>query len=115
MKPVLLSAALLLSAGCFHLPASDLLVPQILGTWTTIAENPNLGDLKSDKQQPVDFGIWQAALAQPARAAEWVVATEGDDVSKAIAAHPEGLQTMTVLHVQGKRPVTIYRTLRQPR
>ena len=43
------------------LPASDLLVPEILGTWTTIADNPNLGDLKSDKQQPVDFGIWQAA------------------------------------------------------
>jgi hypothetical protein len=59
-----------------------------------------------------NFGIWQAALAQPARAAEWVIATEGDDVSKAVSAHPEGLRTMTILHVQGKRPVTIYRTLR---
>src|SRR5436189_6333289 len=61
MKPALLFAALLLTAGCFHLPASGLLVPQILGTWTTIADNPNLGDLKSEKQEPVDFGIWQAA------------------------------------------------------
>jgi len=62
-----------------------------------------------------NFGIWQAALAQPAHAAAWVIATDGDEVSKAIAAHPEGLQIMTVLHVQGKRPVTIYRTLRQPK
>jgi hypothetical protein len=62
-----------------------------------------------------NFGIWQQALAAPSQAAEWVIATEGDDVSRAIAAHPEGLQAMTILHVQGKRPVTIYRTLRQPR
>jgi len=62
-----------------------------------------------------NFGIWQTALAQPAHAAAWVIATDGDEVSKAIAAHPEGLQIMTVLHVQGKRPVTIYRTLRQPK
>jgi hypothetical protein len=62
-----------------------------------------------------NFGIWQQALAKPAGAAQWVIATEGDDVSKAIAAHPDGLQTMTILHVQGKRPVTIYRTLRSAR
>jgi hypothetical protein len=62
-----------------------------------------------------NFGKWQQALAAPADAAQWVIATEGDDVSKAIAAHPDGLQTMTILHVQGKRPVTIYRTLRSAR
>jgi hypothetical protein len=62
-----------------------------------------------------NFGIWQQALAAPAKAADWVIATEGDVVSKAIAAHPANLQTMTILHVQGKRPVTIYRTLRSTR
>jgi hypothetical protein len=59
-----------------------------------------------------NFGIWQQALAAPAKAAEWVIATEDDDVSRAVAAHPEEFRAMTILHVQGKRPVTIYRTLR---
>jgi hypothetical protein len=61
-----------------------------------------------------NFGIWQQALASPGTAAEWVIATEGDDVSKAIAAHPGGLRAVTILHTQGKRPVTIYRTLQPP-
>lgn len=29
--------------------------------WWQIASNPDLGELTSDKQEPVDFGIWQAA------------------------------------------------------
>ncbi|QEG33946.1 ADP-ribosylglycohydrolase family protein [Bythopirellula goksoeyrii] len=29
--------------------------------WWQIAGNPDLGELTSDKQEPVDFGIWQAA------------------------------------------------------
>jgi hypothetical protein len=62
-----------------------------------------------------NFGLWQQALAAPAKAAEWVIATEGDDVSKAVAAHPDGLHKMTILHVYGKKPVTIYRTLNSTR
>jgi hypothetical protein len=34
--------------------------PQIEGDWWTIATNPDLGRYTSPKQQPVDFGIWQA-------------------------------------------------------
>jgi len=40
--------------------ASDKLKPVIDGEWWQIAGNPNLGELSSDDQQPVDFGIWQA-------------------------------------------------------
>ena len=36
-------------------------VPQIEGDWWQIAGNPDLGELTSENQQPVDFGIWQAA------------------------------------------------------
>jgi acetyl esterase/lipase len=35
--------------------------PRIDGDWWRIAGNPNLGELTSDKQQPVDFAIWQAS------------------------------------------------------
>ncbi len=37
------------------------LVPRIVGEGWTIAGDPDLGVLTSEKQQPVDFGIWQAA------------------------------------------------------
>jgi hypothetical protein len=35
--------------------------PQIDGDWWPVAGNPDLGAYTSDKQQPVDFAIWQAA------------------------------------------------------
>lgn len=40
---------------------STKLVPRIEGEWWQIAGNPDLGELTSEEQQPVDFGIWQAA------------------------------------------------------
>lgn len=38
-----------------------ILIPQIDGDWWTIASNPDLGAYNSERQQPMDFGIWQAA------------------------------------------------------
>jgi hypothetical protein len=37
------------------------LTPQIDGDWWTIAGQPDLGELTGDRQEPVDFAIWQAA------------------------------------------------------
>lgn len=37
------------------------LIPKIEGRWWQVAGNPDLGDFTSEKQQSVDFGIWQAA------------------------------------------------------
>ena len=34
--------------------------PVIDGEWWTVAGNPDLGEWTTEKQQPVDFGIWQA-------------------------------------------------------
>lgn len=36
-------------------------VPEIQGEWWQIAGNPDLGECTSEEQQPVDYGIWQAA------------------------------------------------------
>ena len=36
-------------------------MPTIDGDWWQVAGNPDLGEYTGDKQQPVDFGIWQAA------------------------------------------------------
>jgi len=36
------------------------LTPRLVGDWWTVAGDPDLGPLTTAKQQPVDFGIWQA-------------------------------------------------------
>ncbi len=41
--------------------ADDRRVPVIEQPWIRITGNPDLGELTSDKQQPVDFGVWQAS------------------------------------------------------
>jgi hypothetical protein len=41
--------------------ANPPLTPQLVGRWWTVATDPNLGPLTTINQQPVDFGIWQAA------------------------------------------------------
>ncbi|MBI4324210.1 MAG: hypothetical protein HY674_03010 [Chloroflexi bacterium] len=40
--------------------AEEVLVPVIKGDWWTVAGDPDLGRFTDAKQQPVDFGIWQA-------------------------------------------------------
>jgi hypothetical protein len=40
--------------------AEDYAFPVIKGDWWQIAGDPDLGELTSPKQQPVDFAIWQA-------------------------------------------------------
>lgn len=57
----LLSAVLFLLITLSSARADDLLVPSIDGPWTQIAGNPDLGELTSPNQQPVDFAVWQAA------------------------------------------------------
>lgn len=37
------------------------LLPKIASEWWQVAGNPDLGEYTSPKQQPVDFGAWQAA------------------------------------------------------
>ena len=36
-------------------------VPQIDGPWWSITGNPDLGKYTTERQEPVDFGVWQAA------------------------------------------------------
>jgi hypothetical protein len=43
------------------LSAAQILKPHLEGAWWQIAGDPDLGELTSSKQQPVDFAIWPAA------------------------------------------------------
>jgi hypothetical protein len=57
-----------------------------------------------------DYDSFHAALADPAGHAQYVVAFEGDDVSKAVAARPEGLEELTILCGTGQGCARVYRS-----
>jgi len=59
-----------------------------------------------------DYDSWHAALEDPADHAAYIVALEGDAVSKAVAAHPDGLQELTILCGTGQPCARIYQSQR---
>lgn len=63
MRVWILLAAIILAPAIHVLGASNgtVLIPQVDGAFWQIAGNPDLGQYNSEKQQPVDFAIWQAA------------------------------------------------------
>ncbi len=62
-----------------------------------------------------DYDSFQAALAAPAEHAAYVVAIAGDQVSAAVAAHPEGLTELTILCTSGQPCARIYQSNRVSR
>jgi hypothetical protein len=53
-------------------------------------------------------GLWEKALADPKKYADFVVAFEGDPVAEAMKNRK--LYTIEVLHAYGQAPATIYLT-----
>ena len=57
-----LTALVVAGVGCLiAASAEEILKPEIDGAWWQVAGQPDLGQLSTEEQQPVDFGIWQAA------------------------------------------------------
>lgn len=63
MRPMAttLAAILVFAASGLAAQQEDVLVPAIDGQPWQIAGNPDLGEYTREQQQPVDFGVWQAA------------------------------------------------------
>ncbi len=61
-----------------------------------------------------DYLAWTAALAQPAQAAPFVVAIDGDALARAVAAHPEGLTLLDVICSTGQPCARIYASAALP-
>ena len=55
-----------------------------------------------------DLEIWRAALEAPASHAAIVVAWDGDDVDRAVKAHPEGLAIAGHFPVENQSAATVY-------
>jgi hypothetical protein len=58
-----------------------------------------------------NYGSWQRALAQPAGAADYIVAAEGDAVAEAVRRRPEALEEVTRIVLPGQPRTAIYRSL----
>ena len=62
-------------------------------------------------RQPSDpEGLWEKALTDPAKFADYVVAFEGDPVWQAVAGR--GLPAVAIIAVNGQRKATIFQTPR---
>jgi hypothetical protein len=59
-----------------------------------------------------DYDSWHAALQDPADQAAYVIALEGDAVSKAVAEHPDGLQEMSITCTTGQPCARVYQSER---
>ncbi len=57
---LLLISTGILSCGPAEKKTERSFIPVIKSEWWQVAGNPDLGELTSEEQQPVDFGIWQA-------------------------------------------------------
>jgi hypothetical protein len=57
-----------------------------------------------------DYQLWQKALVDPAAAAPWVVAIDGDAVADAIKQHPDNLDLLSVTCGMDQGCARIYRS-----
>ena len=53
---------------------------------------------------------WRAALANPAHAAGYVIAMDGDPVAAAVMAHPGGLAETEVVRTIGQPTARVYQS-----
>ncbi len=57
-----------------------------------------------------DYDRWQQALKDPAAAADFIVAIDGDPVADAVKKHPENLEMMFVICSTGQPCARLYRS-----
>jgi hypothetical protein len=57
-----------------------------------------------------DFDSWHAALEDPAGKAAYVIALDGDPVAKAVAAHPDGLEELSITCGTGQPCARMYQS-----
>ena len=57
-----------------------------------------------------DYYEWAPALKNPAQAANYVIATDGDRVAQAVAAKPDGLTLINIVCSTGQPCARFYRS-----
>ena len=59
---------------------------------------------------PGDYYGWRDAMAQPAASGPYLITTAGDELSQAIAAHPQGLTELEILCASGEKCLRVYQS-----
>ncbi|HWY68184.1 MAG TPA: hypothetical protein VNX88_05935 [Terriglobales bacterium] len=67
--------------------------------------------LRRTINEGIEF-IWDASLAHPAAAADYVIAADDDPVARSILNHPTGLTPIASIQVAGQSRVVIHKTTR---
>jgi hypothetical protein len=57
-----------------------------------------------------DYYEWTPALKNPAKAADYVIASDGDRVAQAVAERPQGLTLINIVCSTGQPCIRIYRS-----
>jgi hypothetical protein len=68
----------------------------------------NEGNHSTWKRPSDPDGLWERALENPGRYVDYVVASQGDEIS--LHAQKDQLTSIAVIHVSGQQPVTFYWT-----
>ena len=68
----------------------------------------NEGNHRTWKQPTDPDGLWERALENPGKYADYVIVSDGDQVS--LHVQKKQLSAIAVIHVSGQQPVTIYWT-----
>jgi len=58
------------------------------------------------------FVVWDGALNSPAKAADYIVAWDGDPVAFAVSAHPQDLTALANIQVEGQPRAVLYKSKR---
>ena len=84
--------------------------PVLMSTSAHVGAVQDAGrDLRSMVNES-DETAWEAALADPAHKAAYVIALDGDPVAKAVAEHPEGLGEIEVVRTVGQPTARVYQS-----
>jgi hypothetical protein len=89
--------------------------PVMIDVWTTqvgMAAVQMAGLTLKQTIGPSDGAAWKTAMNAPAANAGLVVASDGDPITKAVKAHPEGLTLVELLCAPGLPCVRVYRSNR---
>lgn len=93
------------------LPASSTL---LMSTGEHVGALQRAGFHLSRVIQEGNFPEWQPALAHPAQAADFVLAVRGDAVWQAVERHPQMLEQVAHIEVEGQPEAYLYRSLARP-
>ena len=84
--------------------------PVLMSTTAYVGAVQTAGRTMKSMVSEDDVVAWEQALADPSHNAAFVIATDGDPVARAVAAHPGGLKELEVICTSGQPCAHVYQS-----